>query len=167
VRVRPHPRHLLAAALGLLLGGVASGCSTDAVGIEACREIETARCEATQACGATEAEATYCIAIYRDQCLHGIQNDAGPATSDTTKCVEAVRAVATCARAGAASMADCPAEPLVAGVDPVSLTPCVVITRRPEQLADCAFVAPPPEDPDTTPATDAGDASDTGDAATD
>ena len=165
MRVRLDPRHLLIAALGSLVGIIAA-CGTDAVGIEACREIETARCEATQACGATEAAVTYCIDLYRDQCLHGIASGAEPSKDATARCVEAVGAVAACARAGAASMADCPAEPLIAGVDPVSLKPCDVITRKPEQLADCAFVVPTESQPDAgSPPADAGDASD--DAATD
>ncbi|MDI1447714.1 hypothetical protein [Polyangium sp. 6x1] len=161
MRVRPTPRHLLAAAFGLLVGSAASACGTSSVGLDACREIESARCEATQACGATEAEATYCIDLYRDQCLHGLQSGVEPGADATARCVEAVRAVAACARAGAASMADCPAEPLVAGADPAAITPCTVITRKPERLADCAFVAKPEDAGTTPPATpDAGDASD-------
>ncbi|MDI3287538.1 hypothetical protein [Polyangium sp. 15x6] len=164
MRLRPGPRHLLAAALGLLAATVASACGTDAVGIDACREIETARCEATQACGATEAEATFCINLYRDQCLHGIQNDVEPSADATARCVEAVRAVAACARAGAATMADCPAEPLIAAADPAAIAPCLVITRKPEQLADCAFVVKPVDAGTTTPATpDAGDGGDAAD----
>ena len=167
MRVRPDPRHLLAAALGSLVGVlVLAACGTDAKGIEACREIESARCEATLACDATEAQVTYCIDLYRDQCLHGIRSGTEPGADATARCVEAIGAVAACARANAASMADCPAEPLVAGVDPVSLSPCVVITRRPEQLLDCAFVVPPP-DAGTTPPADAGDASDASDASDD
>ncbi|HVK62993.1 MAG TPA: hypothetical protein VM694_00880 [Polyangium sp.] len=161
MRVRPELRHLLAAAFGLLVVSAASACGTDAVGIDACREIESARCEATQACGATEAEATYCIDLYRDQCLHGFQSGQEPGTDATARCVEAVRAVAACARAGAASMADCPAEPLVAAADPAAITPCVIITRKPEQLADCAFVAKAADAGTTTLSmNDAGDASD-------
>ncbi|MRG90649.1 hypothetical protein [Polyangium spumosum] len=164
MRVRPDPRHLLAATLGLLLGNATGACSTDAVGIEACREIETARCEALPACGATEAEAAYCIDLYRDQCLHGIRSGQEPGSDATARCVEAVGAVAACARAGAASMADCPAEPLITGADPVGITPCAIITRSPERLADCAFVAPPEDagttPPDTSDAGDAGDATD-------
>ncbi|MDI1478789.1 hypothetical protein [Polyangium sp. y55x31] len=160
MRVRRKPRHLLAAVLGVLAGSVASACGTDAVGIDACREIETARCEALPACGGTEAEATYCIDLYRDQCLHGIQSGVEPGADATARCVEAVRAVAACARAGAASMADCPAEPLVAAADPAAITPCVVITRRPEQLADCAFVASTADAGATPPATDASDGGD-------
>lgn len=162
MRLRFEARHLLAVVLGVFAGSAASACGTDAVGIDACREIETARCEALQACGGTETQSTYCIDLYRDQCLHGIQSGVEPGADATARCVEAVQAVAACARAGAATMADCPAEPLVASADPAAIAPCLVITRKPEQLADCAFVASTADAGATPPATTDG-----GDAATD
>ncbi len=161
---------LLASAVGLLLASATGACGADAVGVEACRQIESARCEATAACGASASEVAYCLDVYRDQCLHGLRSGATePGTDATTRCVEAIGAVAACARAGATSMEACPAEPLVASATPVSFTPCTVLTRSPEVLADCAFVAPPedagtPPDPTSDAGAD-GDAS--GDATID
>ena len=51
------------------------GCGTDAVGVDACRQIEEARCDAAPACTGdddtfgirTEEQVRNCKALYRDQ----------------------------------------------------------------------------------------------------
>jgi hypothetical protein len=157
----PSYPHTLAAlaALGALLGVAASlslpACGTDAAGVEACREIETARCEAAAACGYTAEQITICKDFYKDQCLHGIEN-AGyePSTSDIEACVAAVNQVRACAERGAGTMVDCPEAALLPGSD-ASLTPCVILTDKVHLLTACAFVSAPTDA--GTPTTDGGD----------
>jgi len=109
--------------------------------MEACRTIETARRDATTACGVSEADSQYCVAFYRDQCLHGMANTHADLSANATNaCVEAIRAVAGCARTGAMSMAQCPTIALVAGKDPASVLPCAIIKRTPDVLSACAFL---------------------------
>src|SRR5688572_30918766 len=88
--MRPHgnvrPRQaLLGASLLLLAGtlasGLAGGCTSGAVAIAQCREIEYARCEAAVPCGVVT-DVDECKRFYRDQCLHGIAGPAAPTTSD-------------------------------------------------------------------------------------
>lgn len=134
------------AALGLALPvlGALTSCGTDAAAIEACRQIEAARCDAMQACGMSAAAAVACTDFYRDQCLHGVDNpEAEPTTAEIDACVAAVKATSACARAGAANMAACPAAPLAASAD-AALTPCNVIGENAHLLAACAFAVKVP-----------------------
>src|SRR5262245_12383713 len=74
--------------------GAGVGCGSDAVGIEVCRTIEYARCDAVQVCAApdyTPPDPTACKELYRDQCLHGIENDEAPQTSQGEACAAAIR----------------------------------------------------------------------------
>ena len=149
-------------AAGALLTALApASCGTDAVGVDACRAIETARCEAATACGFTQEKVDACTLFYRDQCLHGIENaDAGaPATEVVDACVAAVNATATCARAKATKIGGCAGIALVPEADP-ALAPCTILQQKVELLAACAFAA-------AVPAADAGATIDAGDAATD
>ena len=163
-RLRPLFGLLLSTSLAagaLLLAAAPVSCGTDAVGIDACRTIETARCEGATACGFTEEKVQACTLYYRDQCLHGVANaDAGePATQSIDACTAAVNATAACAKAGAAKIEGCAGAALVADGD-TSLAPCVILQDRVELLAACAFAIAPPA------ADDAG-AADAADAATD
>ena len=166
---------LLSATLGFILvpsavGVFVSACGDEPVGIEACRLIETARCEATTACGVSEADSEYCVAFYRDQCLHGMANKSADLSAEsTTACVEAIRAVAACARTGATSMAQCPTITLVAGKDPAS-DPCTIVKRTPQILNACGFLTPNDDDGSGTSSSSSsssGAAPDAGDDAAD
>jgi hypothetical protein len=141
---------------------------TDAVGIEACRSIETARCQSAQHCGFSEDESLRCVEFYHDQCLHGIENaDEPPGETETKQCVDAIAVVDGCAQKGAATMADCPQAPVIASAPAASLTPCGVILKSAHLLAACAFVSKT-EPSSTIPAPDSGSndsGSDSGDAA--
>ncbi|WP_437971706.1 hypothetical protein WMF04_21415 [Sorangium sp. So ce260] len=129
-------------------------CGNDAVGIDACRKIEAARCEAAAACpdwvGSADADERVkaCVEFTWDQCLHGIANDgtggdnraaAEPKDDQVKACVDAVGAARKCAGDKVASMAECSAAPLAAGVDG-AISPCDVITRKAHALEACAFV---------------------------
>ncbi|WP_437747204.1 hypothetical protein WMF39_20605 [Sorangium sp. So ce1504] len=148
-----------AAAALLGLGAVtlitAPSCGNDAVGVDACRRIEQARCEAAAVCpewigsGDAEERVNTCVEFYWDQCLHGFESGAGggqtvaePTTLQVDACVAAVGEARACASAKVASMAECSAAPLAAGVDR-AITPCKVITAQAEALEACAFVAAP------------------------
>jgi hypothetical protein len=134
----------VAGALAALVPAVAApGCGTDAVGIDACRQIETARCEAAAACGYTEAQVKTCIEFYRDQCLHGLENTTRePSTAEIDACVAAVKQVRACAERQAATMADCPEAPLAPGADS-AIAPCGILTDQVHLLAACTFVTKP------------------------
>ncbi|MGK3993921.1 hypothetical protein [Sorangium sp. So ce1024] len=142
------------AAVGLL-GLVAvvlatQSCGNNAVGVDACRRIETTRCEAAAACpewvgtASADERVKTCVEFYWDQCLHGLQvGDSGsdkappdPADAAVQACVDAVSATSECAKNNVASMAACPAQ-LAAGADG-ALSPCAVITDQVQALAACA-----------------------------
>lgn len=160
--MRPAPRSIALALLTVLAGAgvplalalAPAGCGTDAVGVDACRQIEATRCAAAQACGYTQDQTDACNIFYRDQCLVGIENDAWVVDDTSVKaCVDAVNATKDCAAAGAATMAACTGAALVASADP-AITPCDIIKGNAELLAACSFVAKP-ADAGTTPVVDA------------
>jgi len=146
------------AGLALPAFGALTSCGSDAAGIEACRQIESARCDAMQACGLSADAAASCSSFYHDHCLHGVEDpNADPSTAQIEACVAAVRATAACARAGAANMAACPDAPLSPAAD-AALTPCNVIGENAHLLSACAFVikqAAPPAPTSDAAASDA------------
>jgi hypothetical protein len=147
--VRPFPRLLAArtiaatAVASLLFVGLLESCGTEAVGIEACRQIEAARCAALKICPVgkpafkTDTEVEACSLFYRDQCLHGINNaKTEPDKGDVDDCVKAVKATADCAKMGAKTLAECPG----ASAADLTLDPCIVISMNVEKLNACDFV---------------------------
>jgi hypothetical protein len=88
--------------MALLLALAAAGCSTDAVDVDGCKQIEEARCRQAPACGlalsvpnftsGTDVDA--CIRFYDDACLHGLAvSDPGPAA--ISACVTAIQSTST------------------------------------------------------------------------
>jgi hypothetical protein len=75
-------------------------CGTDAVGVEACRQIEEARCKMAPNCGVDLTKPVHrdsprtdidaCIRFYRDQCLHGLTTPSDPGQVAVTQCVDAI-----------------------------------------------------------------------------
>ena len=158
---------VLTAGAGLPLGWLLPGCGTDAVGVEACRQIEAARCSALRSCPVAQGgfksddEVDACTLFYRDQCLHGIESTTAPTDAQLTGCVNAVKATAACAKAGTPTMEGCPAAPLVSPMEASGLTPCNAILKAADHLAACNFVDAMPDaggPPVPDAATDAGDA---------
>lgn len=93
--MRPSPAaSMMAPWLAAL--ALAASCGTEARGVEDCRAIENARCEAAEACGAIE-DASACKRFYRDQCLHGLSVPP-PGSPVTDACVGAIDQIAECAR---------------------------------------------------------------------
>jgi hypothetical protein len=90
-----NPRRALAIALSVL----AAGCSTDAVGVDVCKQIEEARCREAPACG-IPLEPPYhtagddvgaCIRYYDVACLHGLALASDPGTTAVNACVAAIQ----------------------------------------------------------------------------
>lgn len=88
------------AALALLLTSAATvtGCGTDAVDVDGCRQIEEARCRQAPACGipleppyfTSGSDVDACIRFYDDACLHGLAS-ANPGPSAVNACVSAIQ----------------------------------------------------------------------------
>jgi hypothetical protein len=91
------PRWLETVALAALPLAVA-GCGTDAVGIQACRQIQAARCQQASPCGitlqppyhssGTDVEA--CVRFYDDACFHGLASGTDPGPIAVNACVAAI-----------------------------------------------------------------------------
>jgi hypothetical protein len=145
----PRRRRSLLWGLALLVPAalwLVPGCGTDAVGIEACRQVETARCDIAPACAGfdgsanlkTEEQVKNCREFYRDHCLLGLENTkADPGQGDIDACVKAIKTTAKCAdpkksEAGACGVA------LREGVDP-TVQPCEVL-QNPHWLQACKWL---------------------------
>ncbi len=123
-----------------------TGCGTDAVGVDECRDIESARCEAGAFCGLVE-DVEQCKRFYRDQCLHGLANGDRPGSPQVKACIATIRAAGECAKAGVEDVASCtPALPSLTIHNKV----CDVVLR-PEGAVKCEFLAQPVEFPDAAP----------------
>jgi hypothetical protein len=118
-------------------------CNTGATGVDACREIESKKCELAVGCKgvalATANDVTACKLFYRDQCLHGIADGVDPAAGAVTACLAALDLAGACKGGSLASCAKAPA--LAKGVDATKVTGCSVLLAS-ELLADCSFLAP-------------------------
>ncbi|MBK7581814.1 MAG: hypothetical protein IPI67_16600 [Myxococcales bacterium] len=142
----------------------ASGCGTDAVGLEECRDIETARCEAGKFCGLVD-DVDQCKRFYRDQCLHGLAAGERPGAPLVKECVATIRAAGACAKAGYTTLAECAADPTLSlpSQKTYHTTSCDIV-KEPEGAEECEFLYKPVELPDATPdaeldaGTDASDA---------
>jgi hypothetical protein len=142
----PTLRSLLSSAFGAVLVWAAAGCSTEAVGIDACRSIEAARCTAAPVCEGsdnpfgivTEQQVENCITYYRDHCLVGLENTSEePAEDDVVDCVDAIAKVAKCHTDKVEKMVDCDVAVSLAAQDE---SPCAALAN-PETIDACAFVA--------------------------
>ncbi|MBL8743247.1 MAG: hypothetical protein JNK04_19185 [Myxococcales bacterium] len=138
-------RKATAAACALFLLGALGlgGCSTDAVGIEACRTIQTARCEVAPTCLGqedfsieTEDQVENCKTYYIDGCLVGVENpDAGDETGKD--CEKAIRALGKC-EADGTPLADCDGATLRDGEDEATSN-CMALAA-PNLLEECAWL---------------------------
>ncbi|HEY2510305.1 MAG TPA: hypothetical protein VGI39_05600 [Polyangiaceae bacterium] len=122
---------LWAIAAGLV---AAAACGTSAVDVQACKDIEDARCVAAAGapiCGIDlstpphndKNDATACIRFYETQCLHGLGTSVAPGASAVSACVAAIKAGGDTAHGG--SDAGCG------------------IVQAPELHQECAFLIPP------------------------
>ncbi len=142
---------ILAAGLGCALAPtfLSVGCGPAPVGVEACRKIESARCDAALSCGLTKDEVESCKLLYQDQCLHGIENTAHrPTEPEVTACVDAVSATGACAAQGVKTMNECVTAAVVSDTAGAK-TPCDIVLSAAHELSACAF-ADAPDDAGTT-----------------
>jgi hypothetical protein len=122
-------RHLAALLTAAALAGAiavsgASGCTSSAVAVESCRQIEEARCRRAPGCNIPLSpplhdegggrDVAACIRFYHDACLHGFEANADRGTIEVRACVAAI------------STGDCS------------------VVKRPQIHPDCAFLTPPP-----------------------
>jgi hypothetical protein len=137
----------------LVVGAGMPGCATDAVGVDACRDIEEARCEAAEPCGMID-DVGACKRFYRDQCLHGLVAEEQPGRTKLAACVDVLRAAGQCRKQGIETIADCTSEGIT---ESTTLTQVCDIVTRPEETEECRFLipeTPPLPEPDSGP--DAG-----------
>jgi hypothetical protein len=131
-------------AIGAAIAAVVVACGTDAVGVDACRQIEEARCNQAPNCsaislaeplhpGGSAADVSACIRFYDDACQHGLANGVAPGQPAVTACVAAINAEATDGGGG-----------------------CVIVLH-PEEAGACAWLIPPVDVVDAAVDADAGD----------
>lgn len=141
-------------------------CGTDADGVDACRAIESTRCNLAQACEPSSFSVQSCESFYYDECLVGVENpDAGNPVNPqwVTNCVNDLGTVSKCASLDSCNVMLDGYPCGDAGADAGLPTPCEVITVCPEVLTNCGFVVTP--DAGTDAGEDAGE--DAADAAED
>jgi hypothetical protein len=135
---------VLAAACAL------SACDTDAQGVEDCRDVERARCEAARHCDVgidSPEDVEACKRFARDNCLHGFEVEDTASSSEVRSCVESIQAAGACAEAGGRQALARPCKGLLENIA-WGRTACEVVDR-PELAPACQFlVAEPPEDED-------------------
>jgi hypothetical protein len=130
-------------------------CGTDAVGVDDCRKIESARCEAAVHCEGSfdVADVDACKRYYRDHCLHGLRIADRPGSPVLNRCVVAINAAGDCAAEDAdmmvAACANKDPKRLVDQPD-TSLESVCDLIEFPERTAECSFLAPEPEPPPAT-----------------
>lgn len=130
-------RRLVASVLCVFAVALYAACGSDATGIDACRQIETARCQAAPACGinlstppAVSDNVDGCISFYKDACLHGLEV-SDPGTPAVSACIKAIQTP--------------------------SKDQCLWV-QYPQTAQDCAWLTPPPTTTDAS-VTDVADSS--------
>ena len=82
----------------MILAAIAGACGTSAVGVDACKSIEDARCMRAQGCNIdisdplhrTGTDVSSCIRYYDTACLHGVDLSGAPSQTEVNACVAAV-----------------------------------------------------------------------------
>jgi hypothetical protein len=127
-------------AVAPLVALVGLGCGSGAIDVQACQEIETARCNQAPKCPAIDLEPPYstsgtdvqaCIRFYQVACLHGL-TESPPTGQSVSECVDRINS----AEGDAA---------------------CSII-EEPWSVDACAWLNPPALPEASTDASDAGDA---------
>jgi hypothetical protein len=133
-----------------LLHVAALGCNTGAVGVEACRKVEAARCKAAEQCGLLD-DVEGCIRFSEDHCLHGMDLDDEPGQVQVGFCVDAVEAAGNCAedKTRRTDPEDCDDRgQLLAAAD---ATEVCDIVQEPERAKPCAFLSGSDPEPEPEP----------------
>lgn len=117
----------------------ATGCGTDAQGVDDCRQIEQTRCAAAKSCGiVSDVEA--CQRYYRDQCLHGLPVPP-PSSVELKACVDVIREAGVCAQSLGVEtkLGDC--DTSLSDSAPELETACDLV-KEPEKSHPCSFLTP-------------------------
>jgi hypothetical protein len=124
------------ACLGLV------ACATDAVGVDTCRKIEYARCDAASHCPGTfgAIDPGACRRFYRDHCLHGLP--AADPGAKVNSCVGDIDSLGACAAQAQDSTPLTSCDPSIVSLDPAILTACALLSQ-PEKIKSCSFLSPP------------------------
>ncbi len=134
---------VLAALVGVSVA-LGPGCGPDAAGVDDCRKIEDARCEAASHCGDrfSITDVDECKRFYRNQCLHGLATGKGPAAGQTAACVRVIQTAGACAAQNSptTALAACGDPTLAAETNPDLVDVCKVVVS-PELTAECAFLS--------------------------
>jgi hypothetical protein len=134
---------LAASAFGLSVA-LGAGCGPDAVGVDDCRKIENARCEAASHCGDrfTITDVDECQRFYRNQCLHGLATAKSPGTGQVAGCVRIIQTAGSCAAQNSPKtpLAACGDGALASETDPALVDVCKVV-ESPELTAECSFLS--------------------------
>jgi hypothetical protein len=141
------PKMAKALTLGGLALTAAGGCGKNAVGVDTCRDIEYARCEAAPSCPKLfdVSDVEQCKRFYRDQCLHGLAASEEPGAPKVRRCVEAIREAGSCAEKKK-SLAECGS----LQADSANAKSTCDLVGSPEKLDACAFLEPEPEESDSS-----------------
>jgi hypothetical protein len=126
---------------------VTASCGTSAIGVDDCRDIEQARCDAGAHCLASDgtplvADAPACRRYYRDNCLHGLPATP-PSGSNVAACVRVIKAAGVCAEDDAESALSCTE---TESLPRQGLRTACDLVARPELAIECSFLL---ETPDT------------------
>lgn len=112
-------------AAAVVAAALLTQCDNGAVGVDACRQIEGARCEAVLGCPNSpvqeDDDVAQCKLFYRDQCLHGVADGLNPDDVAITACLAALQAARACWDAGL-NLGDCNTAAVEAGTDPIRLS---------------------------------------------
>lgn len=118
------------------------GCGPEPVGVDDCRAIERARCDAAVHCGFID-DAESCRRFYRDHCLHGLVADSSPGGQDVQDCVDAITRAGECAEDDPRqSVRDCLAGDSDIHVIDRDIDDVCDVVRHPEGIRECAFLDP-------------------------
>jgi hypothetical protein len=154
--------HVFGLALVSSIGAAAAvACGNGAVGVQACRSIETARCEAAPACPSSLPAGegidlsnpipaggdpvAACVRYYDDACLHGLETSVAPSNVAVNDCVAAIQAAGAAAAKG-------------------NKLACTTVVSPEKNAAACSFLIP--VDAGTSAVADAADAGTGSDGAT-
>jgi hypothetical protein len=132
---------LAAVGLSVALG---AACGSDPVGVDDCRKIENARCDAASHCGdrLKVTDVDECQRFYRNQCLHGLATAKNPGPGQVAACVRIIQTAGSCAAQNSptTALAACGDATLASETDPALVDVCKVV-ESPELTAECSFLS--------------------------
>jgi hypothetical protein len=119
-------------------------CATEAVGVDACRQIEYARCDAASKCPNTfgTIKPATCRRFYRDHCLHGLAVGQDPGIAKVRDCVQAIESLGNCVstKSEAVNFSECAVSDFY-NLSSKTVSACGLLAE-PESLSACSFLNP-------------------------